>query len=164
MRRYDIIEITLKNSQTVVWDAEQWDNYICCSTIFDIFKENVLVGMYSMDCVASIVVKDSKSGGVSEHRPLGNGLSTMGVGRKTTGIFSGSITVSRAPSHVATALGTEDGRRTMGVGHETMTTASGSVSHAGTCTPPGGYKCAEGVPADSASYYHAEAAGSFSHS
>lgn len=59
MKNYNIIEVTLKNRHTAVWEADkgEWDDYECDGTILIIRKNGSWVGIYNMDCVVCVVVK-----------------------------------------------------------------------------------------------------------
>lgn len=57
--KYNIIEVTLTDQQTAVWEADEgdWDDYIYDGTAFIIKKDGAWIGIYNMDHVISVVVK-----------------------------------------------------------------------------------------------------------
>lgn len=59
MKKYNVIEITLKNGHTAVWkaDKDEWDDYAYDGAAFIIKKDGAWVGIYNMDHVISVVVK-----------------------------------------------------------------------------------------------------------
>lgn len=54
---YQAIKIAMKNSKQVVWEKDEWDDYIYDGKFFIIKKNNVLVGFYNLDKVISIIVQ-----------------------------------------------------------------------------------------------------------
>ncbi len=83
MQKYNTIEITLKNGETVQWGAEQWDDYDYGSQMFTIKKDGSLVAAYALDCVASILMKDAAGSFFRENRTLGIGTPTIAIGTPT---------------------------------------------------------------------------------
>lgn len=59
MKKYNVIEITLKNGHTAVWEADkgEWDDYAYDGAAFIIKKDGAWIGIYNMDHVISVVVK-----------------------------------------------------------------------------------------------------------
>ena len=51
------ITIVLRNSQTVVWTKEQWDDYSYDGKAFIIIKDGAWVGIYNFDSIISVAVK-----------------------------------------------------------------------------------------------------------
>lgn len=52
-----MIKITMRNSQAIVWNKEEYDDYLYDGKCFIVIKNKEWVGIYNMDCVVSIICK-----------------------------------------------------------------------------------------------------------
>lgn len=51
------ITILIRNSQTIVWTKEQWDDYQYDGKAFIIIRGGSWVGVYNFDAIISVTVK-----------------------------------------------------------------------------------------------------------
>ena len=54
---YQTIKIAMKNSKQVVWEKDEWDDYLYDRKFFIVKKNNAWVGFYNLDEVISIIVQ-----------------------------------------------------------------------------------------------------------
>lgn len=59
METHNTIEITFKNGQSAVWEANkgEWNDYVYDGAVFIIKKDGAWVGIYNMNHVISVVLK-----------------------------------------------------------------------------------------------------------
>ena len=53
-----MIKITMSNSQTVKWTADEFSDYMYDGKFFIIIRNGQWIGFYNLDHVISIIVKD----------------------------------------------------------------------------------------------------------
>lgn len=56
-KMYQTIKIDMKNSKQVVWEKDEWDDYLYDEKFFVIKKNNKWVGFYNLDEVVFITMK-----------------------------------------------------------------------------------------------------------
>ncbi len=55
-----MIEIVLRNGYIVRWRKKQWTDYKYDGKCFIVIKDNEWIGIYNLDSIISIVIKNKK--------------------------------------------------------------------------------------------------------
>lgn len=56
-----MIKIILKNGMRVFWDSNEYDSYEYDGKVFTIYKTHRLVGMYNVNNIISLIVKEQET-------------------------------------------------------------------------------------------------------
>lgn len=53
---YQVIRIAMKSGRVVVWEKDDWDDYVYDGKFFVVTKKGKWIGFYNLDCIAAIAV------------------------------------------------------------------------------------------------------------